>query len=128
MAQVAGTPEGRRLTGIPERPDAVGRRSIGTFSAINPDDLTIEAISGSVEPRWGRSILVSIVVGWWKQEQYTTLPEVRITNPRGESFVLSVLDTWELATAEADRLINELYGNGVQAFCEKYGLPDEFGK
>ncbi len=54
-------------------------------------------------------------------------PEVRITNPRDESCVVSVLDTWEEAIAEADRLNQELYEGGVSEFCEKYMLPETFG-
>jgi hypothetical protein len=53
-------------------------------------------------------------------------PEVRITNPRGESCVISVLDTWEEAVVEAERLVQELYDKGVSAFCETYSLPDAF--
>ena len=52
-------------------------------------------------------------------------PEVRITNSRGESCVVSVLDAWEDAVTEADRLIQELYADGVPEFCEKYRLPED---
>jgi len=58
--------------------------------------------------------------------QVLTYPEVRITNLRGESFVLSVSDTWEEAMADADWLVRQLYDDGVHAFCERFGLPDDF--
>lgn len=40
--------------------------------------------------------------------------------------VLSVLDTWEAAVAEADRLVQELYDDGIAKFRDENGLPSEF--
>lgn len=89
-------------------------------------DLKIRAVPGSTERRILSQATLELVGVGADPLLGSKFPEVRVTNARGESPVLCVLDTWEEAEAEADRLLQELHDEGLSTFRERHGLSQDF--